>query len=81
LSHSDEGISALRQFLTALESRSMTIEENGEDVTQRELDNLSAEIEHLESAFSPRASIDTTPRVTAGPGPRRAEALRKRRDK
>jgi hypothetical protein len=54
-----EALADLRELLTALESKSMTIQENGEDVTEHEADRLRANIEHLESAFSPQDTFPT----------------------
>jgi len=54
-----EALADLRELLTALESKSMTIQENGEDVTEREADRLRSNIEHLESAFSRQDTFPT----------------------
>jgi hypothetical protein len=53
LSQPKEELAGLRRFLAAVESKSMTIHENGEDVTQREVEKLKPEIEHLESILRP----------------------------
>jgi len=54
-----EALADLRELLTGLESKSMTIQENGEDVTEREADRLRSNIEHLESAFLPQDTFPT----------------------
>jgi hypothetical protein len=54
-----EALADLRELLTALESKSMTIQENGEDVTEEEADRLRSNLEHLESAFRPQDTFPT----------------------
>ncbi len=50
-----EAVAYLRGLLTALETKSMTIHEKGDDVTQRETKRLRSNVEHLESTFPPPA--------------------------
>jgi hypothetical protein len=47
-----EEIANLHQLLEALESGSMTIRQNGRDVTKREIDKLKPDIAYLEKVRS-----------------------------
>jgi hypothetical protein len=58
-----EVLTGLRQLLAALKSKSMTINQDGKDVTQRELDKLKPDIEYLESVHA-LAGTHPKPRST-----------------
>lgn len=47
-----EELAGLRQLLKALESGSMTMRENGKDVTKREIDKLKPDIAFLEKVLA-----------------------------
>ena len=47
-----EELAGLRQLLKALESGSMTMRQNGQDVTKRELDKLKPDIAFLEKVLA-----------------------------
>ena len=53
----DDELTVLRRFLSALESRAMTIVEIDKDVTAREVDRLRPEIEYLEFKSRVRRNV------------------------
>jgi len=50
--HTTDELAGLRQLLSAFESGSMSIRQNGQDVTQREISKLGPDIAYLETVLA-----------------------------